>query len=145
MVQLRIKTKFGEVAIDFKDNKDLETQLSKIDFNELQEIITKKVPSSFSVTSDLIEEYKDLYRLNSAGNVILTKIPKKKTDAIKLAIFLSERGLTTSEIKISTGVTQPKSYMNKKDFIQDGDSFSLPADTRKEVLEKIIPKLRKNK
>lgn len=143
MAQLRIKTKFGEVAIDFKDNKDLETQLSKIDFNELQAIITKKIPSSFSVSSDLIEEYKDLYRLNSSGNVILTKIPKKKGDAIKLAVFLSENGLSTNDLKIATGISNPKAYMNKKDFVQSGEYATLSTEARKDALDKIIPRLRK--
>lgn len=142
MAQIRIKTKAGEVSIDFTDNKDLETQLNKIDFKELESIVSKNVPNASIINSTIIEEFKDLYTIDSAGNLNLIKIPKQKTDAIKLAIFLANRGLKTSEIKTITGVAAPKSYMNQKDFIKTGDSFSLQADARKEVLEKIIPKIR---
>jgi len=145
MAQLRIKTKFGEVAIDFKDNKDLEQQLNKIDFKELENIVNKKIPQSSIVTTSVIEEFKDLYRLDSSGNVVLNKIPKKKVDALKLAGFFAEKGLSTNEMKTATGIPNPKAYMNKKDFIQNGEYFSLESKARIEVLEKIIPKLRKLK
>ncbi|SHO43603.1 hypothetical protein NSIN_20115 [Nitrosotalea sinensis] len=144
MAQIRIKTKVGEVAIDFSDNKDLENQLSKIDFKDLENIVAKSVPNILRVETTVIEEFKDLYRLDSSGNVHLNKIPKKKGDAIKLAVFLSEKGLSTNEVKTSTGISNPKAYMNKKDFIENGDSFTLETEARKDVLEKIIPKLRQN-
>lgn len=144
MAQIRIKTKVGEIAIDFTDNKDLEAQLNKIDFKELETIVAKKVPLASHGSSEIIEEFKDLYRIDSSGNVHLNKIPNKKGDAIKLAVFLSQRGISTNEIKLSTGISNPKAYMNKKDFIESGDAFTLEAEARKEVLEKIIPKIRQN-
>ncbi|MEM3112537.1 MAG: hypothetical protein QXY90_05810 [Candidatus Anstonellales archaeon] len=143
MAQIRIKTNVGEITIDFTNNKDLETQLSKIDFKELESIVAKNVPN-ISHGSSVIEEYKDLYRLDSSGNVHLSKIPKKKADAIKLAVFLSESGLSRNGIKTATGISNPKAYMNKKDFIDSGDSIALETEARKEVLEKIIPKVRQN-
>ena len=144
MAQIKISTKVGEIIIDFKDTNDLESQLDKIDLNELQKIITKKIPSTIVSASDLIEEFKDLYRLNSSNNVVLSKIPKKKGDAIKLAVFLSENGLSTNELKIATGISNPKAYMNKKDFVQNGEFATLSTEARKDVMEKIIPMLRKS-
>lgn len=144
MAQIKIKTKVGEIAIDFTDNKDLETQLTKIDFKELETIVAKNVPNISREHSMIIEEFKDLYRIDSVGNVHLNKIPDKKADAIKLTVFLSQRSISTNEIKLSTGISNPKAYMNKKDFIEDGDSFTLETEARKDVLEKIIPSLRKS-
>lgn len=144
MAQIRIKTKVGEVSVDFIDNKDLEKQLDKIDFNGLEDLVSKRIPNYLVVSSGVIEEYKDLYRLDSSGNIILTKIPKKMADAVKLAVFFSEKGLSTSEMKIATGISNPKAYMNKKDFMQNGEYFSLEAKARKDVLENTIPKIRQN-
>lgn len=143
MPQIKIKTKVGEILIEFIDNSDLANKLDKINFKELESIVTKRVPNIMHIESIVIEEFKDLYRLDSSGNIHLNKIPKKKGDAIKLAVFLSEKGLSTNEIKISTGISNPKAYMNKKDFIENGDSFTLETEARKEILEKIIPELRK--
>jgi len=144
MAQIKIKTNVGEVSIDFTDVKNLENQLQKIDFKELEKIISKNVPTLTFTTNEVIEEFKDLYRINKSGIISLTKIPQTKGDAIKLAIFLSEQGLTTNELKIATGISNPKAYMNKKEFVENGKYITLNTNARKDVLEKIIPNIRKS-
>jgi len=142
MPQIRIKMNYGEIVLDFSDNKDLRVQLDKIDFKKLESLVTTKIPL-VKKHATIIEEFKDLYMIDSAGNVMLKKIPKQKTDTIKLVVFLANRPLNTSEIKAATGITNPKSYMNlKREYIVEGDFFSLKADARVEVTKTIIPELR---
>lgn len=143
MPQLRIKTYYGEVLIDFTDAKDLQARLDRIDFRELENLISSRIPQTSKNTA-ILDEFKDLCAMDATGKIILKKIPKQKTDAIKLTIFLANRALNTLEIKIATGIKFPKSYMNvKKDFIPDGDRFSLQLGARHEVSNRIIPQLRK--
>lgn len=144
MPQLRIRMYYGDVVLDFTDHKDLQSQLDKIDFKELEKVVTARIPEVTKSTT-IMEEFKDLYTMDGTGKIVLKKTPKQKTDAIKLAIFLANRGLNTAEIKAATGITAPKSYMNvKKDFIQSGEYFSLQTGARADVTDRIIPEVRKS-
>jgi len=72
----------------------------------------------------------------------LKLLPKDKADIVRLGLFLSPRSLNTKEIARVTGVKNPLAYMPAKHFVKEADgTFSINAEGRQEVTNKIIPRL----
>lgn len=141
MVQAKIKINDIEFIIDFEDEKDLESKISKVDFSKAHELLSKKFGLNDNKKSGP-DDYSDLFSINSTGKVQLKKFPKKDRDLVKLAVFFSPDGLTTNEIRDITGLSNPRAYMPAKDFLKRGEKYTLGADSKKYVIQKLIPKVR---
>ena len=140
MNQAVINTDFGELIIEFTNEKDLQTKIAAINIQKINETIISKFGKT-SKAVKIIEEFKDLYTVDFTG-IRLLKIPDEKTDQVRLALFLAGRSLSPSEIKYATGINKPTSLTGSKGFVKSGDKVTIDSDTRKVVLEKIIPELR---
>jgi len=139
--EAKIRTKFGELIIHFKDKPDLEAKLSQV--NELTTTIEKSIgPILAKEPEKVIPGLDDIYIFGPEGLIKLLKYPKKKTDLLRLTAFLSPVPLKPIQLKQITGVNRPTDYMGK-DFIANPDgTYSLSADARTDVTDKIIPSLR---
>jgi len=142
--EARIKTKFGELTIHFKDTEDLEKKLTQV--TEFTTIIEKGIgPILVKEPEKVVPEFADLYTVGPDGLIKLLKYPKKDIDTLRLALFLSHSPLTPAQLKQATGIDNPIAYMGK-DFIANSDgTYSIDPDARAKVTNKIIPSLRGEK
>jgi hypothetical protein len=93
----------------------------------------------------VLTSFEDIYTIGADGLIKLLKIPKNKTDILKLVLFLSPVPLTSTQLKQITGIQKPSAYM-KKDFISNPDgTYALTLDGRADVVNRIIPSLRLQK
>jgi hypothetical protein len=139
MNQARIKTEFGELVIEFIDELDLSKKLEQLNVKKISEIISKKI--DIIKTHQILEEFKDLYTLDSKG-IRLLRYPDEKTDQIRLALFLAGKPLSPPEIKHATGINKPTAFTGHEGFEKIGKNITIDSKTRKLVLEKIIPSIR---
>ena len=141
--EVKIKTDIGEFTIHFTNNEDLKTKLLQIaEFKRTIEesigsIVVKEKPKTLS-------GLEDVYAIESDGSIKLLKYPKQKADVIRLALFLSPVPLSTKAIEKITGIPNPLSCMKAKDFIENSDGYTISSEARAEVMNKIIPQLRRS-
>lgn len=140
MPEVTFKVGSVEFSIDFADQADLEQKLSLFNATKIAQLISE----TFHISSppESAQGFDDLVQISERGQIKLLHPPSKKTDQIKLTLFFSSEGLSTEEIKQYTGVSNPRSYMTKQDFIKSGKKFALSADARAFVANKLIPSLR---
>ena len=75
----------------------------------------------------------------------MLKHPKKKSDVVRLALFLASRPLDMNQWQEASGVSNPLAYVKKEDVIRSKEGrYSLEAGARSYVLNKLIPALRSN-
>ena len=140
-MQARIKTKFGELVIDFETEDELKKKINSVNIKNVSQIVGSVVEKS-KVQIKVLSEFKDLYTVDEKG-IRLLKFPKDKRDQIRLVLFLAGIPLNAAEITYATGIKNPKSLTKTKDFEQNSDgTVIINSDGRKEVVEKIIPILR---
>ncbi len=139
--EAKIRTKFGELTIHFKDKADLEAKLSQV--SELTATIERQIGSILLKEPEkVLAGYEDIYSMGPDGTIKLLKFPKKKTDLLRLAAFLSPASLTPSQLKDLTGVNKPLDYMGDE-FTRNADgTYNLGSEARSDVANKIIPSLR---
>jgi hypothetical protein len=142
--EARIHTKFGEIVIHFNGKEDLEEKLSQV--LELTGIIQKRVDAILPKEPEKVfPGFEDIYTIGPDGLIKLLKIPKNKTDTLKLVLFLSPVPLTYTQLKQITGIQNPSAYM-KKDFISNPDgTYALTPEGRADVVNRIIPSIRSQK
>lgn len=140
--EARIKTNLGEFIIHFTDNEDLKKKLLQIP--EFKKTIEESIGSILVKESEkVIQGLEDIYTFGSDGMVRLLRYPKKKSELMKLALFLSSAPLTPVQLKNITGEHNPAAYMTTKDFIANADgTYTLSSETRAEVVNELIPSLR---
>jgi hypothetical protein len=139
--EARIKTKFGEITVHFTDKADLEKKLSQV--TDFGETIEKTIGSIMAKEPEkVVSEFADLYTIGADGLIRLLKYPKKKAQLLRLAAFLSPKALSPIQLKQITGVNRPLDYM-KEHFDRNADgTYSLKAEGKTDVMNKIIPSLR---
>jgi len=142
--EARIRTKVGEFTVHFGDKADLEKKLAQVpEFvstieSSLGTILVKELER-------VIPGLEDIYSHAPDGTIKLLKLPKQKTDLLRLAAFLSPTPFNVTQLKHITGVDNPKAYIGK-DFTPNSDgTYSLSSEGREEVANKIIPALRAKK
>jgi hypothetical protein len=142
--EARIKTKFGELTIHFKDKADLEKKLAQV--TEFTTTIEKEIGHVLVKEPEkVVPEFADLYTVSPDGLIKLLKYPKKNADILRLALFLSHSALASAQLKQATGIDNPIAYMGK-DFIANPDgTYSIDPNARAKVTNKIIPSLRGEK
>jgi len=142
--EAKIHTKFGEIVIHFNDKEDLEKKLSCTP--ELVDLIQKKVDTILPKEPEkVLSGFEDIYTVGTNGLIKLLKIPKSKTDTLKLVLFLSPISLTYTKLKQITGIKNPSAYM-QKDFISNQDgTYTLTPEGRADVVNRIIPSIRPQK
>lgn len=142
--EARIRTKVGEFTVHFNDKSDLETKLKQIP--EFGSTIESKLGAILVKEPEKgMQEFAGLYAMGPDGIIKLLKYPKKDVDSLRLALFLSPKPLTPSELKQATGVDNPIAYMTKG-FVANADgTYSVDPDARAKVVNKIIPFLRGEK
>jgi hypothetical protein len=138
--QLRFSTQVGELTVVFDSDEELKKSLQEVPgliqtiagvASELQ--VERKPPSGFE----------DLCSIDPTGAPRLLKHPKKKSDVIRLALFLALKPLTLRQLQDSSGVSNPTAYVAKKDLLRDSDGrYSLESGARAYVLNTLIPSLR---
>jgi hypothetical protein len=139
--EAKVKTKVGEFTVHFNDKSDLEMKLAQIP--EFASTIESKLGAILIKEPEkVIPGLEGIYTNAPDGSIKLLKFPKVKTDLLRLAAFLSPTALNVAQLKQITGVDNPKAYLGK-DFTEDADgAYSLSAEGRAEVANKIIPALR---
>ncbi len=139
--EAKIRTKFGELTIHFKDKADLEAKLSQV--NELATTIEKQIGSILVKEPEkVLPGHEDLYSIGPDGSIKLLKFPRQKSAISRLAAFLSPNPLTATQLKQITGVGNPLAYLGKGFNANPDGTYSLSAEARAEVTSKIIPSLR---
>jgi len=142
--EARIKTKFGELIIHFKDKADLEKKLSQV--TEFTTTIEKGIgPILVKEPEKVVPEFADIYMTGPDGSIKLLKYPNKKTDLLRLVAFLSPTPLNPIQLRQITGVNKPLDYMGNN-FVRNTDgTYSLTSEGKAEVANRIIPSLRAHK
>ena len=140
--EARSKTKFGEFVIHFSDKSELEKKLDGV--SELIHTIETK-----SATFSVIEErsapgLEGICTIGPNGLPRLLVYPKTDSDKVRLALFASQRALTSDEITQVTGVRNPTALRFTKfdQAIKSGGKLSLSGKGRSLVSTELLPKLR---
>ncbi len=136
--EARVKTKVGEISIHFNNKEDLEKKLQQV--REFVDAINKTglVTSETKVVSGL----EKIYTLTADGLPHLLKLPKSKSDVVRLLLFVSQNSLSIQMITKLTGIKNPVAYMQGDHFLKlTDDTYTLQPEGRTHVVEKIIPKL----
>jgi hypothetical protein len=143
--EARINTKFGELVIHFKDKEDLARKLLQV--QEITSTVEQSIGQMLmKEPAKVLHGFEDLYAIESDGTIKLLKYPKQKADVLRLALFVSSVPLTFIQLKKVTGIDNPGSCMKAKDFIENLDgTYTLSFDARAEVVNVLIPSLRKSK
>ncbi len=105
MARIRMNLSGAEISLDFKDTKDLEDQLSRIDLGRIDMLLGTVRQHLTSEPSPRGPAIADLPEAREVGTVNLLKVPDGGQDAVKLAVFLASEGLTKDEIKKITRVS----------------------------------------
>jgi hypothetical protein len=139
--EARIRTKFGELTVHFSDRADLERKLQQI--SEFADTIEKSVgPILVREPERVMEGLEDIYAIGADGRPKLLKYPKKKTEILRLASFLSQSSLTPDQLGQITGVDNPLAYMGKAFIANPDGTYYLTSEARIEVANRIIPALK---
>lgn len=141
--EARIRMKFGEIGIHFDNKEDLEKKLTDIQqylsIIEKQKFVIPAVPER-----KVIPGLESIYTITAEGFPKIRKYPEKKSDIIKLALFLSEVPLSVEQITVVGGVKNPLAYVKEDDLVKLSDGrYILEAEERAYVSSKLIPELLK--
>lgn len=138
--QLKLNTQVGELTVSFDSDEELKKSLGEVpgllqtlagSAPELQ--VERKPPSGLE----------DLCSIDPSGAPRLLKHPRKKSDAVRLTLFLAVKPLTLKQWQDSSGVSNPLAYLAKKDLLRDSEGrYSLESGARAYVLNTVIPSLR---
>jgi hypothetical protein len=138
--QVRLNTAYGELTLAFDSEAELQQAIQEVpalikvlgDAGPLLQV-ERKAPSGFE----------DLCTIDHEGLPRLLKHPVKKSDVVRLILFLAPRPLTAKQWQDASGVSNPIAYVAKKDLLKGSDSrYSLEAAARTYVVNKVIPTLR---
>ncbi|MEM2703925.1 MAG: hypothetical protein QXR45_12280 [Candidatus Bathyarchaeia archaeon] len=142
--EVRIKTKFGEFVIHFKDKEDLEKSYYKF-WNLL--ILSKKRTDAILLREPekVVPGFEDLYTIGADGLIKLLKLPEAKRDILKLTLFLSSTPLNSAQLKQITGISNPPAYMDKEFIANPDGTYILSSEGRLDVINRIIPSIRQLK
>lgn len=105
MARIKISLSGAEITLDFKDTKDLEEQLGRIDLARIDLLLGGMMQHLPSGTGSSPPSISDLPQAKEVGTVNLLKVPEGGQDAVKLAVFLASGGMDRDEIKKITNVT----------------------------------------
>jgi hypothetical protein len=143
--EFRFKIKEGDIVLHFSNTEELKEKLDKL--NEIINLINSKleaipIKQQSEEQKEVLPGLESVYTTTPDGLVKLLKFPNKKSDMIKLLLFVSKRPLKLSEITRSTGITNPVWSMRSKHFqkLTDG-TYTLTLDGSRYVALKILPKL----
>jgi hypothetical protein len=138
---------FGEISIEFTDNKDLEEQLEKIDFEGLTKVVGAKV-GIIAEPKRIREELKDLCDTDGKY-MIFKKAPTKKVEKVMFAIYCYGTSATLDEIRRTSGITDPSGNVigpNAKYFLSLGNKiYGLSDAGIQTVTQEVIPALREKR
>lgn len=138
--QARINTSFGQIIVGFDEQEDLSKALEAAP-NWIKAINDNS--ARLQIESKVITGFEDLYVAGPAGVPRLLKHPKKKSDIVRLALFLAPQPLEMKQWQEASGVSNPLAYVKQQDVIRSAEGrYSLEAAARSYVLDKVIPALR---
>lgn len=149
----RLRTKFGEIIINFDTTQQLKADLGGIDFKAIVALLEEKFRGVIAEeTRQPKPSYEDIYRFTSDGLVELLKIPDSEPATIGLILFAYDPyPISTQQISLLSGVKDAaRKYLTqkryKKFFERTADkNYGLSYDGKKWILREVIPRLRKKK
>ena len=141
--EVSLNTKVGKITVHFADAKDLESKLKEvqnfIDAVEKTKLVLPETP----IETKVMPGMDGIYTVGPDGLPRLLKFPKAKSDIIRVALFVSSKSLSVSEITHISGVKNPLAYMQGEDFLKLGDgTFTLEADGKNRVTSKLVPEMK---
>ncbi len=138
---------YGELSIEFSDNKDLEDQLTKIDFEDLAKIVAARLGSVVGEPKKVRDELNDICDTDGRY-MIFKKSPSKKTEKVMLTIYCYGTSATVDEIRRTTGISDPSGDVinagsSVKYFLSLGNkAYGLSDLGIQTVTQEIIPALK---
>ena len=152
--QARVKTKFGEIVVNFESTDELKKNIVSLELDAISDIVSKRFGAI------LLREprqpkpgLESLYRFTPDGKVELLKTPSSAPLTIGLLLYASDPEPMSSEeilsrgIKVGNYVSQTK-YKQYFDKTTDGKHvLTHPGRIwiEEEVVAKMIPKAKKEK
>ena len=137
-----INTKFGQLIIHFNDKLELGKKLDGI--AELIQTIETKSAGLAIIEEKPIPGLEGICTISSEGLPRLLTYPKTDSDKVRLALYASQRPLSSDEITKVTGVAAPTALrvMKFDQVTKSGGKYALSGKGRTHVTAKILPKLR---
>jgi hypothetical protein len=149
--EARLRTKFGEIVVNFDTLEELKSNIEALDVNRVSEILWKKFESLVPTeTRKPKPSFEKLYSFTSSGLVELAYIPDAltKPELVALVLFAYHpEAASTEQIFLSSGIKNAASdYLTHPSYkkywwkTQDG-KYVLGDEGLKWVSSKILPKL----
>jgi len=147
--EAKVKTKFGEIVINFDSVEELKTNIEALDTTVVSEMVFKKFESV--ITKQAREPkpgLENVYRFTPSGLVEIIRVPDSKAETVALVLFAYHpEPALIEQVAFSTGIKDVASaYLTqtayKKFFskVQDG-RYMLSQEGLDWVSTKIVPKL----
>jgi len=140
--EARINTKFGQLVIHFDDQNDLAAKMQEAKVM-VQAIESKS--ADFAIVKEVsVTGLEGICTITPEGLPHIIVYPESDSDKVRLALFASQRPLSTEEITNVTGVKNATAlrFMKFDEVIRTDDKFSLSGKGRTIVATKLLPTLR---
>ncbi len=139
--EARINTRFGELVIHFIDKIDLSNKLQ--DVGSLVQIIETTTKEFAVVKESVVTGLEGICTLTAEGLPHILVYPETDSDKVRLALFASQRSLSSEEITKVTGVRNPTALRLLKfdEVIKADGKFTLSGKGRSIVSKDLLPKM----
>lgn len=148
--ETKIRTKFGEIVLNFDSIEELKSNIEALDVSTVSEIVWKKfeslVPTETRKPKPDLEKF---YSFTSSGFVELAYVPDALTKPELIALILfayHPEAASTQRISLSSGIKNVTDYLTQTNYkkywwkTQD-EEYVLGDEGLKWVSSKILPKL----
>jgi len=147
--EARIKTKFGEIVLNFDSLDELKSNIETLDVSAVSDILWKKFESV--IVKEIRQPkagFEGIYRFTPSGLVELITVPDSKADTVAVVLFAYHpEPASTEQVSLSTGIEGVIDYLTHSSYkkfwskTQDG-GYALTQEGLELVLKKIVPKLK---
>ncbi|MBS7631873.1 hypothetical protein KEJ47_09975 [Candidatus Bathyarchaeota archaeon] len=101
-----VKTKFGEIIINFESIEELKSNIEKLDITAVSDILWKKFEAV--IIKEIRQPkpgFEEIYKFTPNGLVELLNIPEAKAETVALVLFAYyPEAATIEQIALSSGI-----------------------------------------
>jgi len=148
--EARIKTKFGEIVVNFDSIDELKSSVDGLDVSSISELLSKKFESV--IVREIRQPkpgFEGIYTFALSGLVEPIVLPDSKVEKVAFVLFAYHpEPASTEQVSLSSGIKDVSSdyltHPNYKKFwskTQDG-KYVLSSEGLDWVVQKITPKLK---
>jgi hypothetical protein len=143
--EARVKTRFGEIVVNFDSIEDLKTSIDNLDADAVSDAVTKKFEAIIQKEVRQPKPgFEEIYRFTPSGMVELIGIPDNKAKTVALVVYAYHpEPASIEQISLSSGIKDVVDYLTHASYkkywskVQDG-KYVLSQEGLEWVTTKIV-------